>query len=377
MRTRVRFVRFPRCGYHSTIHVPIIVADSPRIEQIPAQKRKVLKSTRMATKRPTVMDVAKLAHVGGSTVSRFLRGIPVRPGVAERIAEAVKELGYEPDETARALRAGRSRTIGVILPKISNVFFSQAMQLIEEQVRQRGCTVILLTHQDRLTHQFEHLATLKRYRADGLIMTCASGTTIEGVRGVLPELPIVAFDSFFSQQVDSVLLRNREAARLATEHLLGHGYTRIACVTGKPEVFSFTERAAGYKEAMDAQKLETRLITAPDYDQLRFVLGSAIRSKNRPDALLSLSDFATLNVMTTFEELGLSQHERLPLIGFDDFGFAPLVDPPLTVIRQPIEKMVRYALNALFRRIDAETAEDPQTIALPGELITRRSCGCL
>ena len=323
------------------------------------------------------MDVAKLAHVGGSTVSRFLRGVQVRPGVAERIAQAVKDLGYEPDETARALRAGRSRTIGVILPKISNVFFSQAMQLIEEQVRQRGCTVILLTHQDRISHEFEHLATLKRYRADGLIMTCASGTTIESVRSVVPDLPIVAFDSFFSAEVDSVMLRNREAGKIATEHLLGHGYRRIACVTGRPEIFSFMERAAGYAEAMEAQGLAPTMITAGDYDQLRFVLGSAIRGKNRPEALLSLSDFATLNVMTTFEELGLSRQERLPLVGFDDFGFAALVDPPLTVIRQPIEKMVRYALNALFRRIDGAVAEEPQTIALPGELIIRRSCGCL
>jgi LacI family transcriptional regulator len=94
------------------------------------------------------MDVAELAGLGTSTVSRLLRGVQIRPAVAKRIAEAVRELGYEPDEAARALRAGRSRTIGVILPKTSNVFFSQAMHLIEKQVRQRGRTVILLTHQD-------------------------------------------------------------------------------------------------------------------------------------------------------------------------------------------------------------------------------------
>jgi len=327
--------------------------------------------------RPTVVDVAKVAHVGASTVSRFLRGIPVKPAVADRVAEAIKTLGYEPDEAARALRAGRSRSIGVILPKVSNVFFSQVMQLVEEESRKRGCTVILLTHQDLLAQQHEHLKTLQRYRADGLIITCAAGTSAKDVRSALPDVPIVAFDSFLSSDIDSVLLRNREAGRNATEHLIGHGHKNIACVSGKPDIYSFRERIAGYTDALHAQKLKPNLVTAPDYDQLRYVLGAVIRGKNKPTALLSLSDFATLNILTAFEELGLKPSQRLPLIGFDDFGFAPFMDPPLTVIRQPVEKMVRYAINALFRGIDGSGTEEVQSIALPGELICRHSCGCL
>ena len=89
-------------------------------------------------KHPTVLDVASMAHVGASTVSRFLRGVTVRPEAAERIASAVKELDYTPDQTARALRAGRSRTIGILLPKVSNVLLSEATQLIEEEARRQG-----------------------------------------------------------------------------------------------------------------------------------------------------------------------------------------------------------------------------------------------
>lgn len=89
-------------------------------------------------KRPTVNDVARLAGVGASTVSRHLRGVSVSGEVAERIAAAVQQLGYQPDETARALRGGRTRTIGVIIPQISNSFYAQAVQLIEEEARRRG-----------------------------------------------------------------------------------------------------------------------------------------------------------------------------------------------------------------------------------------------
>src|SRR5262249_29788118 len=136
---------------------------------------------RNTKKRPTVKDVAKLADVGASTVSRFLRGVRVKPAVAKRVTRAINELGYQPDEAARALRGGRSRTIGVVLPKVSNVFFSQSIQLMEEEARQRGFTIVLLTHQDRMEQQLEHLATLRRYRADGVIITGAPGTKLRDI----------------------------------------------------------------------------------------------------------------------------------------------------------------------------------------------------
>ena len=326
---------------------------------------------------PTVVDVARMAHVGASTVSRFLRGVKVKPEIAERVAKAVKALGYHPDATARALRVGRTRTIGVVLPKVSNAFFSESVQVIEEEARLRQCAVILLTHQDRIAQQTEHLGTLRRYRVDGVIIAATPGTKLENISSSLPGVPIVAFDSFFSSEVDSVLLRNRDAGRMATEHLVRHGYTNVACVTGKPQVYSFHERIAGYKDALEAHRLKPHLLTASDYEQLRFLLAATMRSKSRPTALLSLSDFATHTILTTFSELGLRPADGPPMIGFDDFGFAALMDPPLTVMRQPIEKMVRYAMHTLFRRIDGDLEGIGQQIMLPGDLICRRSCGCL
>jgi len=301
----------------------------------------------------------------------------VRPDVAMRVAKAVEALGYHPDETARALRGGRTRTIGVVLPKISNVFFSQSVQAMEEEARKRGSAVILFTHQDRLTQQHEHLKALRRYRVDGVIITATSGTTIAEIRSVLPEVPVVAFDNYFASEVDSVVLRNRDSARVATEHLLKHGYKHIACVTAKPEVYSFKERAEGYAEAMIRKGRPVEMLTAANYDELRMVLAAALRGKKRPTAILSLSDFATLTLLSTIHEIGIPPEETVPLIGFDDFGFAPLVSPPLTVVRQPIEQMVRYAMSALFRRIDGDSSDPPQQIMLSGDLICRQSCGCV
>ena len=328
-------------------------------------------------KRPTVVDVAKQAKVGASTVSRFLRGVKVRPAVAQRVAKAVESLGYHPDEAARALRGGRTRTIGVVLPKVSNVFFSQSVQAMEEEAAKRGSAIILFTHQDRMTQQHSHLESLRRYRVDGVIIAATAGTTIGEIRSVLPDVPVVSFDNCFSSEIDAVVLRNRDSASIATEHLLRHGYKHVACVTAKPEIYSFKERAEGYTEAMVRRKLQPHMLVASNYDELRMTLAAALRGKNRPTALLSLSDFSTLTLLSTLTEIGIAPEESIPLIGFDDFGFAPLVKPSLTVIRQPVEQMVRYAMDALFRRIDGESTDPGQLIMLSGELICRQSCGCV
>ena len=102
---------------------------------------------------------------------------------------------------------------------------------MEEEARKSGCAVILLTHQDRLDQQTAHLTTLRRYRVDGVIITATPGTTATEIRSVLPEVPVVAFDNMFSPDFDSVVLRNRDAGRIATEHMIQHGYKNIACIT--------------------------------------------------------------------------------------------------------------------------------------------------
>ncbi|MBS1813808.1 MAG: LacI family DNA-binding transcriptional regulator [Acidobacteria bacterium] len=327
-------------------------------------------------KRPTVTDVAKLANVGASTVSRHLRGVSVSPDAAIRISEAIAQLGYHPDETARALRVGRTRTIGVIIPQVSNMFYSRAVQLIEEEASKRGCAVILLTHQESLKQQGIQLATIRRYRADGVILAPAAGSTLEDISAALPGTPVVAIDRFISSEMDSVVLRNRDAARVATEHLLRHGYKRIACVVSRPEIASFKQRWEGYVETMGLNHLETLLIQAPNHEQLRYALTSTFVSHSRPDALLSFSNRVTQTILLAFDELALSREERLPLLGFDDFDLASLVDPPLSVIRQPTENMMRHATDLLFRRIEGSEPVEPKVIALPGQPIYRKSCGC-
>jgi LacI family transcriptional regulator len=330
----------------------------------------------MMKSRATVIDVAAAAGVGASTVSRFLRGVPVRPELSERIASAITTLGYEPDQTARSLRGGRSRTIGVLFPKVSVVYFSQALQCVEHAARKRDYTVAFLSHGDSLSMQQQSLITLRGCRAEGVILTAAPGTTLDDIQATLPGIPVVALENFFSPEVDSILLQNRQSARQATEHLLEHGYASVSCVAARPNVFSYQERVSGYADAMSGYGLKPHVLMARDFDHLIAMLRERFRTGVIPQALLALSDVAAAHVLTVCRELNVPAERRPKMIAYDDFEFAPLLQVPMTVVRQPIAGMIHAAMESLFRQIDGGSNYGTRTLSMPGELVIRQSCGC-
>jgi LacI family transcriptional regulator len=249
--------------------------------------------------------------------------------------------------------------------------------MIEHEATSRGCAVILLTHQEDPALQLKQLATLKRYRADGIVLTAAPESSFATLQSELAGLPLVALDRPLWDEVDSVILKNREAACEATTHLLEHGHTLIACVTGVPEVYSFQERISGYREAMRARCMQDQLVVAKDYDQLRTAVRNVLTSDRRPTALFTLSNMATFSALTAIKELQLAPKREPALIGFDDVGYADLVSPTITTVRQPTDMLARHAVNLLFRRILNEGNGRVEHISLAGELRYRRSCGCV
>jgi LacI family transcriptional regulator len=296
--------------------------------------------------------------------------------MAKQVADAVKKLGYQPNETARALRGGSTSTIGIVIPQIDNRFFSQAVDVFEGEARKRGCTVVLMAHQELLSQQADCLSTMKRYRVDGVVLSVAGGTTRKDISAILPDVPVVAFDRYISSDIDSVTIHNKEAARIAIEHLMRHGHQSITCISGNSTIYTYQERIAAYTEMMGKQKHRVSVLEASDDEQMRYIIGEMLMGSKPPSALLSLGNLPTSIILRAYEELGIPRKMHLPMISFDDFDFATLVDPSLTTMRQPVEALARYALNLLFRRIEKDTSLAVQNITLPAELVCRRSCGC-
>lgn len=327
----------------------------------------------MQKRRPTVLDVAKTAGVSPSTVSRCLRGGPhVREEVRTRILQAVEELGYEPNLVAQSLRGGRTHSIGVVFPQITNAFFSQCVQHIEKEAAERGYSVVLLTHGEDAKRQAQQLAVVRRSRLDGIILTVAPHSDLDAMESALSGIPVIALDRPLWEGVDAVLLQHRQAAAMATEHLLGHGHTEIMSITVNPSIYSFSERIEQFEETMRSAGATPRTLSAQSYAELPEVIQGALQRWPNVTALLPLSNMATFAVVEALR--GMDRY--LPFIGFDDPDFATIVDPPITVVRQRTDQLARHAVRLLFQHMGSETHREAEIIALPADLVRRKSCGC-
>jgi LacI family transcriptional regulator len=327
-------------------------------------------------KRATVIDVALAAGVGASTVSRYVRGgQSVSGAVAERIEEAISRLGYEPNHLARGLRGGRTQTLGVLVPHVNNVFFGNAIRIIQVEAQRRGYTVMLLMHQEDARLQEEQLASLKRSMVDGIILVPAAETSAERVRRILDKTPVVAFDRSLHSELDAIMLDNRGAGQQATEHLLWHKHEQIVAVTAPYKLQPLQRRLKGHQEAMDAAGCKTETIVLHNQEQMGRELAATLRRKrSAATAILSVSYTLSIAILGSLRNHGIAL-EGVGFIGIDDLEFANFVEPELTTVAQPTEQMAQLCVEQLMRRIE-ENADRPVRISLPGILKVRASCGC-
>ena len=327
-------------------------------------------------KGATVIDVALAAGVGASTVSRYVRGgQSVSAAVAARIEQAISRLGYEPNHLARGLRGGRTQTLGVLVPHVNNVFFGNAIRIIQVEAQRRGYTVMLLMHQEDARLQEEQLASLKRSRVDGIILVPAAETSAERVKRILEETPLVAFDRPLHSELDAITLDNRGAGQQATEHLLWHKHAQIVAVTAPYKLQPLQRRLKGHQESMDVAGCKTETIVMHDSEQLGRELAATLSRKRSPaTAILSVSYTLSIAILGSLRDHGIGL-EKVGFIAIDDLEFAQFVDPELTTVAQPTEQLAQLCVEQLMQRIEGN-ADRPVRISLPGILKVRASCGC-
>ena len=347
----------------------LLLNDFPRYELLPSCSMEEIK-------RPTIIDVARAARVGASTVSRHVRGgKSVSPEVAKRIGIAIAQLGYEPNTLARSLRVGRTQTLGVLFPHVNNVFFGNAIRTVQREARRSGFTVMLLMHEEDAKLQQEQLASLKRSQVDGIILVPAAETNVAQVRALLGNTPVVALDRPLGSALDCVMLDNYMAGLQATEHLLWHKHRHIVSVTAPYKLHPLQSRLKGHEDAMDGAGKKVETIVWRDTEQLEGDLCLALQRKRSPaTAILSMSYSVTIAILSALHDRNIRLHE-IGFIGIDDMEFASFLDPSLTTVAQPAEQFAQLAVGQLLRRTAGAT-ESPVQVILPGNLIIRASCGC-
>lgn len=330
-----------------------------------------------AGSRPVrIKDVAERASVSVATVSRVLNADPsVDPEFRERVRRAVAELGYRPNRLARNLRRQQMEALGIVVPDIENPHFAEAVRIIEGVAIEMGYRVLVCNTDEDEARQAACLRMLADERVSGIVL---SPSDPEGDIGQLRDLgiPVVTIDRALKRaQTDLIVADNVPAVQLATQRLIDAGHRRIAFVGGRSEVETGSERQEGYLAAIERSGLRPVMANgAFRRDAARVAVTELLREPDPPSALIVANNLMALGALQAVRDCGLRVPDDISIIAVDNPDWAELLDPPLTVLAQPIRAMATQAVDLLIRRIRGEEFPPVHDIH-PLELIIRRSCG--
>jgi LacI family transcriptional regulator len=322
-------------------------------------------------------DVAAVAGVSLSTVSRVVNGGLVDAGMARRVHDAIEVLGYRPNLTASSLRRSdrASRTLGLVFEDVGNPFFSALHRGVEDVVRGRGFLTFAGSSDEDPARERELVESLTARGVDGLIVTPTTADHGYLLRDRSAGLALVFVDRpprFID--ADAVVSDNHGGAYAAVEHLIAHGHRRIGFLGDRPEVYTAAERHRGYRDALTAHGIDEdglpRVHPRHRAEDAREQTLALLRSENRPTALFSSQNLITIEAIRALHELGL-EHE-VALVGFDDVTLSDAVRPGLTAVAQDPAQLGRLAAELLLERLDG-SREPTRVLTVPTRLILRGS----
>ncbi len=331
------------------------------------------------TKRATLEDVAKAAGVGPMTVSRTINGHPyVAEETAKRVRTAIRQLDYRPNHAARMLTGQLSRSIGLIVPDLADPFFSVVSHAVQEAARESGYLVWLAASNDDLSIEAAQVEQMAHHPVDGILLVPVDSRDRYLKEVATGNTPVVTIDRPIEvATTDSVEVENRAGARMAVEHLIGHGYRKITCVATNAHLSTIKERIAGYEECMRQARLSrAKVLQLSSLVEAKAGLSALFHSSNRPEALFTANNASTIWVIETLREMNIEAGKDVALVGFDDVDFYTLITPPITSVRQPAAELGRMSARLLLQRIKGDSSLSSVRTVLPVSLVIRESCGC-
>ncbi|MCM3769041.1 LacI family DNA-binding transcriptional regulator [Priestia aryabhattai] len=328
---------------------------------------------------PTIYDVAKLSGLSKTTVSRVINNHSyVSEEKKNLVIKAMKELNYTPNPSARRLRGQVMTTIGVIVPRIINPFFSYLVDSIEQVAYKNGYHVLIFQSNEDKEKELAFLNLLKTKQVDGIIMT-----SIENEWSIIEPFieygPILLCNEYVNNaNVPIVRLDQYKGAYIGVKHLLEKGHRKIGYCTGGlfAEEGKDKDRNQGYQKALQEAGIEPDpkwiFVNQHSIEDGKKVIKKILTMEDRPTAIFTGSDEIAGGMMIEAKESGIRIPNDLAIIGFDDQPLAQMVDPKLTTIRQPIDQMGIKAMETLIDMLN-DSELKVETFELPIELVVRSS----
>lgn len=329
----------------------------------------------------TIKDIAKALGLSFSTVSRALKDSYM---ISEPIRKKVKEYAeanhYRPNMFAKSLRSNKSRSIGLILPSIPNSFFAEVISGIEEAAFEKEYKVIICQSNESNIREQRNIEHLIWQSVDGILLSLSTESTdISYLKQIQQEgLPIVLLDRI-SAQIDthSVTVNNKQATYDVISYLISKGYRQIAHITSNEESYITKERRAGHLAALADHHLSADESLfhycrhgGMEESENQSAIESLLKLTTPPDAIFTASDRLTIATLRHLHKLNIKIPDQIAIAGFSNFSAPELLNPSLTIIRQPAFEMGKMAMELLIELIESKKpVKDFKQAELPATLI--------
>lgn len=334
----------------------------------------------MKKKTTTLKDVAVTCGVSSTAVSLVLNDRPsnLSEKTKELIKATAKSLGYRPDPTARSLATKKTNTIGVIIPDISNAFFSEAVRHIQIELSKHGYDMFLCNTEEKHANDLKYLELLISRNVDGLILTMSAESLTPEHQNVIKQMlkeakiPYVLFDRFFEGNESKVYVDNESSGYEMTKHLIHNGHKNIGVITGPLVLNSSRDRLKGVTRALGEAGIELSKdhIVTGFYDMETGRIG-AKKLLDQVSAIFAFNDLQAFGVIETAKRMGKQIPNDVSLVGFDDIFYSTILETQLTTVRQPIFDMSKAISDLLIRMVS--DIEHHEVIKLPAVLVQRHS----
>lgn len=336
-------------------------------------------------KKASIKDIAKELNLSITTVSFVINGKSAEMGIskatAQKVIDLIRKWDYMPNNAARVLRTGKSKTIGVIVEDLGNYFFGNVAKVIEQVANLRGYNVFISSTDNNPKTAKELIIKMRNSLVDGLIITPTKGLKAEIDKLKESRTPYVLVDRTLPEvSASHVVLDNYKGAYELTTHLLESGYERIGFITIVSDIPTMIDRQQGFEDALKAagKGVGSGTVLKVKFDDPPADIIAAIKKfiagKKDLDALFFATNYLGVHGLEALREEGVSIPEDMAVVSFDDNDLFRLYSPSITVAAQPIERIATEAIDLLLSMIDAATHDkDPISRVLEPALIKRDS----
>lgn len=323
----------------------------------------------------TLIDVARLAGVSPSTVSRILNGTAkVSDEKRQAVLSAIDKMNFAPNQMAQGLKRGRSMTIGIVVQDISSPFFDETLRGVDDGLKGTGYASVIVSGHWNADEEVARIRLLLARKVDGIIVL-SGRLGDEAILQFANQKPIVSTGrDLNTPHALGFKLDNEYGAFLAVRHLIELGHRRIAFVTGPANNNDATERLSGYRRALREGDIgfDPKLVAEGDFHEAGGLLAAShlFETNQQFTAVFAANDLSAYGIRLCLYRKGIRVPDDISLVGFDDLPGSSYTTPPLTTIRQPLYDMGRIASNSLLKLINGEAV----TASLPPlELVVRET----